>query len=479
MASASVCITNLADDGTWTASTAEADLPVSNLQNEHVGKRWRSTAEPGSAICDLLSHVSFDTLMLAGMTAGATSSVRVRVSTDNDEYTKVLLHMDGTDASTTFTDSNAGGSAHTWTAAGNAQIDTADSKFGGASGLFDGTGDYISTPDHADFALGSSDFTIDGWFKCTASSAVGGRLIALQTDFSAANHSFSIFLNASLVIQAQVSNGSALTTITGTTQFSNVLNTGWHHVALVRSGNVVKLFIDGVQEGGDAAFSGTIPNSSAVLYVSFPGTNAWQGWIDEFRLSVGIARWTTTFTPPVAAADGTGAAGDLYDATFDASDPEFDPDYGMLVDPLATPLTGRFVRFDITDTPASYVEAGIGFVGLREAFTYNFVPGGSIIWTDRSRKTKSAGGQTLIFRDNKFRTTKLNFDWIPAEQRNGVWETMARVNGNSIPVLLIIDTDSDNLPRDSIFGLVTDSIGAAFTAIADIYTAPLTVEERL
>jgi hypothetical protein len=79
----------------------------------------------------------------------------------NDTYTKVLLHFDGSDASTTITDSNSGGSAHTWTAAGNAQIDTAQYKFGGASGLFDGTGDWVTTPDHADFTLGSSDFTID------------------------------------------------------------------------------------------------------------------------------------------------------------------------------------------------------------------------------------------------------------------------------------------------------------------------------
>src|SRR5262245_47256258 len=57
----------------------------------------------------------------------------------NDTYTKVLLHFNGTDASTTITDDNSGGSAHTWTAAGNAQIDTADYKFGAASGLFDGT----------------------------------------------------------------------------------------------------------------------------------------------------------------------------------------------------------------------------------------------------------------------------------------------------------------------------------------------------
>src|SRR5262245_32929117 len=87
------------------------------------------------------------------------------VNEGNDTNCKVLLHFNGTDTATTITDSNAGGSAHTWTAAGNAQIDTAASKFGGASGLFDGTGDWVTTSDHADFTLGSGAFTIDLWFN--------------------------------------------------------------------------------------------------------------------------------------------------------------------------------------------------------------------------------------------------------------------------------------------------------------------------
>lgn len=484
MANAAVAITNLADSGTWSASSEEALMPVSRLQNEHVGKRWRSTAAPAWAMCDLLSHVSFDTLALLGMTAGAGASVRARVSSDNDEYTKVLLHMDGSDASTTFTDSNAGGSAHTWTRAGDAQIDTAQSKFGGACGLFDGTGDYVSTPDHADYTLGSGDFTVDAWFRVNDSGGAF-RMIAGQTDSAGASNANSAWFVGRTdgnVIYASVTNGTTQTVVTGTTQFTNALNTGWHHVAFVRTGNVLKLFVDGVQEGGNAAFSASVNDSSASLAIGRRGDQNslyWNGWLDEFRLSVGIARWTENFTPPQAAADGTGAAGDLYDQTFDIDDAEFDPDYGALILPLAAPLFGRFVRFDIADAGASYVEAGRGFVGLREAFTYNFVPGGRTTWTDRSRRGKTAGGQTLIFPDNKFRTTEINFDFVPEDQRNGLWETMALVNGNAVDVLLILDTASGNLPRDSYFGLVTNPIGTGFTGIPDIYTAPLAVEERL
>jgi hypothetical protein len=224
----------------------------------------------------------------------------------NDTYTKILLHFDGTDASTTITDSNAGGSAHTWTAAGNAQIDTAQSKFGGASGLFDGTGDWVTTPDHADFSLGSGTFTIDFWFRV---NAAGGSALNLagQMDSMSTDGAWSMNRTSGNVIVASVStDGSNYTVVTGTTQFTNAVNTGWHHAALVRTGNTLKLFIDGTQEGGDVSFSGTVFNSSSVLAVGAAGaitTSPWNGWIDEFRLSVGIARWTAAFNSPSRAYD--------------------------------------------------------------------------------------------------------------------------------------------------------------------------------
>lgn len=481
MANAAIAFQNLADAGTVTASSEVAAMPVTRLQGEHVSQRWRSTADVAWVVCDLLSEQSFDTIALMGMTASESITVVGRVSSDNDEYTKVLLHMDGSDASTTFTDSNAGGSAHTWTAAGNAQIDTAQSKFGGASGLFDGTGDWISTPDHADFALGTGDWTIDGWFRCNAAGGTA-RTIAVQGDDPAVANDTSFFLRRTggNVIACRVSDGTSLVEVAGTAQYTDAVNTGWHHVAVVRSGNTLKLFIDGV-EAGAATFSGTVQDSTDALFVGSmaAGSNAWLGWIDEFRISVGIARWTADFSPPLTAADGLGGAGDLYFASFDVNDAELKHGYGMFVLALASPLTGRFVRLGFTDTPASYVEAGRLFVGLREAFTYNYVPGAARTWTDRSRKTKTSGGQTLIWPDNKFRSIDLNFEWITEAQADGLIESIDMVNGQSIDVLLILDTASTNLPRDSIFGLITEPGAVIQSQIPDILARQFRIEERL
>lgn len=223
-----------------------------------------------------------------------------------DLLIKSLLHMNGTDASTTFTDSSA--SPHIWTAVGNAQIDTAQSKFGGASGLFDGTGDYITTPDHADFTLGSSNFTIALWFNCNAPGGVIRRICG-QCDSTptAAATSFRIQRTSGNVINASVAIGAVVTTVTGTTQFHDTLNTGWHHVAFVRIGDILRLFIDCVQEGGDVAVVGAINDSANLLAIGTTGevtTDTWLGWIDDWSIRVGAATYTANFTPPTAEATG-------------------------------------------------------------------------------------------------------------------------------------------------------------------------------
>jgi hypothetical protein len=236
----------------------------------------------------------------------------------NDSFAKVLLHFDGADASTTITDNNAGGSAHAWTANGNAQIDTAQSKFGGASGLFDGAGSYVTALDSPDFTLGAGDWTVDLWFRVGGGDGTTMRL-AGQCDASltATTRSFMISRTAANIIQAQAFVGAVGTVCSGTTQFTTIINPGWHHVALVRTGNTLKLFVDGVQEGGDQTITGSVNDSANALSVGRLGeevANYWNGWIDEFRLSVSIARWTANFAPPqVAYASGVVPYMSLFD----------------------------------------------------------------------------------------------------------------------------------------------------------------------
>jgi hypothetical protein len=218
----------------------------------------------------------------------------------NDANTKVLLHFDGADASTTITDDNAGGSAHTWTANGNAQIDTAQSVFGGASLLLDGSGDYVSSPDHADFEV-SGDYTIDCRIRA---NAFGADKCVFAKGRTASNKFFGPYVcryeNASGNLVFYSSSDGVNWNIANAQSFGAISTATWYHIAVVRSSNDYFLFKDGVQQ---ATFSSSLTpdnNTAALLIGRFVDTNDWNGWIEEFRLSHS-ARWTSNFTPPASA----------------------------------------------------------------------------------------------------------------------------------------------------------------------------------
>jgi hypothetical protein len=205
----------------------------------------------------------------------------------NDSYTKALLLFRGADASTDIYDSNYGGSEHVWTAAGNAQIDADGGPFGDGALLLDGTGDHVSTPDHADFTLGSGNWAVDFRFNCAATSGSFENICG-QVDSSNTNttRSLIVFRANTNVIAATVRTASDIDLV-GATQFTDAVNTGWHHCAVVRDGNTLRLFIDGVQEAS-AAISGAVNDSSnawAVGTIGEVASNPWTSRIAQFRLS--------------------------------------------------------------------------------------------------------------------------------------------------------------------------------------------------
>jgi hypothetical protein len=197
----------------------------------------------------------------------------------------------------------AGSTTHTVTANGNAQISTAQSKFGGASGLFDGTGDGLSVPDSADWYFGTGEFTIDCWVRFNALPASGAYVTFLRQG-SDDTHLwiYHVYNNlGTYQIQFAVLNGGV---IINTIQNSPGLSTNtWYHMAVVRNGNNFMLFQDGTQIGSTVTDSDEIQDIGAVLTIADHPTapEDLNGWLDEVRISKGVARWTSGFTPPVAA----------------------------------------------------------------------------------------------------------------------------------------------------------------------------------
>lgn len=206
----------------------------------------------------------------------------------------LLMGFEGVDTAVTAPDESTYG--RTLTFNGNAQIDTAQFKAGAASLLLDGTGDFVTAPTSSDLSVATGNFTIEAWIRLGAGFATHTNTISNKREAtSAQEHSFGI--NTSGQVFAQAFNaGSAVLSITGTTG----LTTGaFHHVAVTRSGTTWRVFIDGVQEA-TAVQSGAPSTSTSVFRVGRDGfaTNRdFEGWIDEFRFTKGVARYTANFTP--------------------------------------------------------------------------------------------------------------------------------------------------------------------------------------
>jgi len=220
----------------------------------------------------------------------------------DDSYTKALLHFDGADLSTTITDE----SGKTWSRFNNAKLTTSYVVFGTA-GLrlptFPGD-DYIDTADHDDWHFGSGDFTIDFWtyrfVDGTDPFWICGQLGSVRLT---ASGSFAIQKMPDNTVRCAfyISGGTGWRTITST---STIGGGAWKHIAMVKYGDTITLYINGGSEGSYTESGMTLPNDTNRLFIGkgdsyVPGvsSNYYPGAIDEFRISKGIARWTTTFTP--------------------------------------------------------------------------------------------------------------------------------------------------------------------------------------
>ena len=193
------------------------------------------------------------------------------------------------------------GAEKTVTANGNAQIDTAQSKFGGASGLFDGNGDYLSLADSDDWYFGAGDFTIDFWVRFDTLS--GSILNFVVNQYQDSNNQWRICFYYYSVSGAKYWYFAHITG--GVTdiglRFNTAITTGsWHHEVLVRSGNTWKWFEDGAQLESSYTNTNDVHNISGSLFIaaSNGGGYATDCWLDELRISKGVARWTSAFTPP-------------------------------------------------------------------------------------------------------------------------------------------------------------------------------------
>ena len=281
-----------------------------------------------------------------------------------DANSVLLLHFNGTDESSTVTDSSP--TTKTVTVAAPAQIDDTQYKFGPTSGYFPAAGGALTITDHADFALGAA-WTIEFWVN---TSAVAGTYIPIWRQFLDSTHVLNIYHQTSTgfircllrnnPLDSDLSSG-AVVFMPGT----------WYHLALTFDGTTCRIFCGGVIVGSLVA-DFTIPDFAANPVINYGGD--FRGWIDEFAI-FDTCKYTANFTPPtrpwgydqtniyqyrtvdVSAAGSVSDPGPAVSVEVDSSGAIVGPVGNAATDLTATALSGGDVRlywqYDFTGEPAT------------------------------------------------------------------------------------------------------------------------------
>jgi hypothetical protein len=181
---------------------------------------------------------------------------------------------------------------------GNAQISTTQSKFGGSSMYFDGTDDRLPAAANNDLVFGTGDFTVEGWFYTGVPANNRGlfQISSTAGGLEGGNTNNVAVYCSSSVLGVYYND----TFKAGTTAISS--NT-WTHFALVKYSGNIKLYVNGIADSGFGTNSDTRNYTGKNICVGgyFSTSFLWSGYIQDFRITKGIARYTSNFTPPTTA----------------------------------------------------------------------------------------------------------------------------------------------------------------------------------
>jgi len=176
---------------------------------------------------------------------------------------------------------------------GNAQISTTQSKWGGSSMYFDSSGDCLSIPYSQTTVFGTGNFTMEAWVyplswpnNAAIISGNGVTNSILWGKYDSASNFGVVNDNVAWII----TDGTLPT-----------INT-WSHVALVRSGTTMKMYVNGIQTGSTATNSSNFVGPTRVVGArnTSGSSGAFDGYIEDVRITTGVARYLTNFTPPTS-----------------------------------------------------------------------------------------------------------------------------------------------------------------------------------
>ena len=255
--------------------------------------RWDGMS---SAAANVLGSTSatYTTASTPALRSNTVNAISVSVGTSSTDYTSNTVAIGGP-VGVDLVNEGSSPTINRYENTGSVGTSGWNSKgFGGAIETNGST--FATAPSSSTLDPGSGDFTVEGWFKTTASCS-SVCVIAFRRTGGSANPGYLVSMNSSNQLYASFSTAGGEVPLTRTT---SVANDGiWHHFALVRTTQTTEtLFMDGVQAATttSATLSGSITNSSPIYFGSNGGSAKFTGDLDEVRIS-NTPRYTANFTP--------------------------------------------------------------------------------------------------------------------------------------------------------------------------------------
>ena len=186
-------------------------------------------------------------------------------------------------------------------------VTTAQSKFGGSSLSFDGTDDYLGIPASSNFSFGAGDFTIEAWLY-PGSYPAAGSWSTIYSQWTAGDGQrqageWIIKMNSAGSVYVDIAT-SASAYVTADSGTGTLLLNTWTHLAVTKSGDAIKIFINGIRVSNQSFNLSTVGVETLPVWFGQQQSNnsyLWTGLMDEIRVTKGVARYTVNFTPPTAA----------------------------------------------------------------------------------------------------------------------------------------------------------------------------------
>mgnify|MGYP006267112047 CR=1 FL=1 len=218
--------------------------------------------------------------------------------------TAPLTSVSGTQLLCNFTNANVidGTMSNVLETIGTAQTSTTQSKFGGSSLYFSGSSSYLTCPSNPNMAFGTGDFTIEYWMYSNDVSSSTQKQMFQTSDTAGGlktTYTSGIFMDQGYTGSSNLT-GAIRANIIGTNVGSSVavLTTGtWYHIALVRASGVVTIYVNG-NSVASGTVSGSIDGTNLAVGCGYSTSYAFNGYIDDFRITKGVARYLYNFTPP-------------------------------------------------------------------------------------------------------------------------------------------------------------------------------------